>query len=179
MKFYGREREISALRHERMLSHENARFTVITGRRRVGKTELIRQTFDDGRDAYVYILLRRENEKALCSRLQTSIERQLGSRFKVLGHAERLIDLVETVFDCAADRPLTVVIDEFQEMLYVNSAFYGELQGLWDRVHRTHKLNLVVSGSVNRMMNEILFNYSTPPVIVHKSSKSPFVQCGL
>ena len=160
MKFYGREREIAALRHERKLSHENARFTVITGRRRVGKTELIRQAFDDGRDDYVYLLLRRENEKALCARLQTSVERQLGNGFKVLGHAERLIDLVETVFDRAADRPLTVVIDEFQEMQYVNSAFYGELQGLWDRVHRTHRLNLVVSGSVNRMMNEILFNYS-------------------
>lgn len=33
MKFYGREREIAALRNERKLSHENARFTVITGRR--------------------------------------------------------------------------------------------------------------------------------------------------
>ena len=160
MKFYGREQEIAALRHERMLSHENARFTVITGRRRVGKTELIREAFDDGRDDYVYILLRRENEKSLCTGIQASVKRQLGDRFKVLGHAERLIDLVEAVFDCAADRPLTVVIDEFQEMLYVNSAFYGELQGVWDKVHRTHKLNLVVSGSVNRMMNEILFNYS-------------------
>ena len=52
------------------------------------------------------------------------------------------------------------MIDEFQEMLYVDEDFYGELQGLWDEVHRTHKLNFVVSGSVNRMMNEILFNYS-------------------
>ena len=161
MKFYGREREIAALRNERKLSHENARFTVITGRRRVGKTELIRQAFDDGQDDSVYLLLRRENEKALCARFQASIERQLGNRFKVLGHAERLIDLVETVFEYAADRPLTVVIDEFQEMQYVDSAFYGELQGLWDRVHRTHKLNLVVSGSVNRMMNEIFFKRET------------------
>lgn len=160
MKFYGREREIAALRHERDISHETARFTVITGRRRVGKTELIRQAFDDGLDDYVYLLLRRENEKALCARLQASVERQFGDKFRIHGHAELLIDLVETIFDCAASRPLTVVIDEFQEMQYVDSAFYGEFQGLWDRVHRTHKLNLVVSGSVNRMMNEILFNYS-------------------
>ena len=160
MKFYGREREIAALRRERELSHENARFTVITGRRRVGKTELMRQAFDDGRDACVYLLLRRENEKTLCARLQTSIQRQLGDRFRMFGHAEHLADLFGAVFDCAAERPLTVVVDEFQEMQYVDSAFYGELQGLWDRVHRTHKLNFVVSGSVNRMMNEILFNYS-------------------
>lgn len=160
MKFYGREKEIAALRRERETSHKSARFTVITGRRRVGKTELIRQAFDDGRDDYVYLLLRRENEKTLCSRLQASVERQLGDKFRMHGHAEQLIDLVETIFDGAVSRPLTVVIDEFQEMKYVNEAFYGELQGVWDRIHRTHKLNLVVSGSVNRMMNEILFNYS-------------------
>ena len=160
MKFYGREKEIAALRREREISHKTARFTVVTGRRRVGKTELIRQALDDGRDDCVYLLLRRENEKALCARLQASAERQLGDKFRIHGHAERLIDLVETLFDCATSRPMTVIIDEFQEMQYVNAAFYGELQGLWDRVHRTHKLNLVVSGSVNRMMNEILFNYS-------------------
>lgn len=160
MKFYGREKEIAALRRERETSHKSARFTVITGRRRVGKTELIRQAFDDGRDEYVYLLLRRENEKTLCSRLQASVERQLGDKFRLHGHVDQLIDLVEAIFDSAASRPLTVVIDEFQEMKYVNEAFYGELQGVWDRIHRTHKLNLVVSGSVNRMMNEILFNYS-------------------
>ena len=160
MKFYGREKEIAALRRERETSHKSARFTVITGRRRVGKTELIRQAFDDGRDDYVYLLLRRENEKTLCSRLQASVERQLGDKFRIHGHVEQLIDLVEAIFDNAVSRPLTVVIDEFQEMKYVNEAFYGELQGVWDRIHRTHKLNLVVSGSVNRMMNEILFNYS-------------------
>ena len=160
MKFYGRENEIAALRRERETSHKSARFTVITGRRRVGKTELIRQAFDDGRDDYVYLLLRRENEKTLCSRLQASVERQLGDKFRIHGHVDQLIDLVEAIFDNAASRPLTVVIDEFQEMKYVNEAFYGELQGVWDRIHRTHKLNLVVSGSVNRMMNEILFNYS-------------------
>ena len=50
MKFYGRENEIAELRREREISHETARFTVITGRRRVGKTELISQAYNDGQD---------------------------------------------------------------------------------------------------------------------------------
>ena len=91
MKFYGREKEIAALRRERETSHKSARFTVITGRRRVGKTELIRRAFDDGRDDYVYLLLRRENEKTLCSRLQASVERQLGDKFRIHGHVDQLI----------------------------------------------------------------------------------------
>ena len=50
MDFFGRENEIAALRRIREASHEWAKFTVITGRRRVGKTELVKQALNDGKD---------------------------------------------------------------------------------------------------------------------------------
>ena len=56
MKFYGREEEIGILRRERELSHRQSRFTVVTGRRRVGKTELIGRALNDGTDDYLYLL---------------------------------------------------------------------------------------------------------------------------
>ena len=56
MKFYGREKEIELLRGERDRSRTLARLTVITGRRRVGKTELIEKAFNDGTGDYVYLL---------------------------------------------------------------------------------------------------------------------------
>ena len=54
MKFYGRESEIDELRKVREISHRFARFTVVTGRRRIGKTELVRQAFDDRTDPYLH-----------------------------------------------------------------------------------------------------------------------------
>ena len=56
MKFYGREVEIAILRKEREVSHRHSRFTVVTGRRRVGKTELIDKALNDGTDDYLYLL---------------------------------------------------------------------------------------------------------------------------
>lgn len=162
MKFYGREEEIKSLRREDELSLRTARLTVVTGRRRIGKTELISQALARTDGTYLYLLLVRQGEKSLCAALQRSIEEQLGPRVSILGKAERLIDLLKVVFELARKTRLTVVIDEFQEMDYVNSAFYGDLQGLWDRVHTTHRIHLVVSGSVNRMMNKILFSCSEP-----------------
>ena len=47
MEFVGREDEIQELRRIRELSRTNARFTVITGRRRVGKTELVKKALGD------------------------------------------------------------------------------------------------------------------------------------
>ena len=162
MEFYGREKEIELLRREDELAADNARFTVMTGRRRVGKTELINRALAKSDGSYLYLLLVRQGERSLCASLQQSIEEQLGARVSILGKAERLIDLLKVVFELAKERRFTVVLDEFQEMDYINSAFYGDLQGLWDRVHTTYKLHLVVSGSVNRMMNKILFDYAEP-----------------
>lgn len=40
MKFYDREKEISRLREIEHASRSNAQLTVVTGRRRIGKTQL-------------------------------------------------------------------------------------------------------------------------------------------
>jgi len=162
MDFFGREREIEMLRRERTLSLENSRFTVITGRRRVGKTELIGKALNDGTGDYVYLLLTRQTEKNLVASLQDEAVKALGGRLRIYGTCERLKDLLAEIMKLAEERPLTLVIDEFQEMDRINPGFYGELQGLWDSMSRRMRLNLVVSGSVNRMMNRIFFNYGEP-----------------
>ena len=161
MKFYGREEEIAILRKERELSHRQSRFTVVTGRRRVGKTELIDKALNDGTDDYLYLLFSRKNEKALCRELLEAIVDQMGDRLPPLGNPERMAQLLRELVKVSRNRPLTLVLDEFQEMDIVNSGFYGELQGIWDKAQHG-QLNLVVSGSVNRMMNKIMFNSGEP-----------------
>ena len=47
MKFYDRVKEVAYLRDVRKKSEKNARFTVITVRRRVGKTQLVQQAMGD------------------------------------------------------------------------------------------------------------------------------------
>lgn len=162
MKFFGRKAEIDILRRERELSHGESRFTVVTGRRRIGKTELIGRALNDGTDDYLYLLLGRKSEYALCQELVESAEMQLGNRLPPLGKPERLGQLIRVLVQMARERPLTLVLDEFQDMDVVNPGFYGELQGIWDACHATHRLNLVVSGSVNRLMNKIMFNAGEP-----------------
>ena len=47
MDFFDRKSEIGCLRSERDLSKKVARMTVVTGRRRVGKTQLIQRAMGD------------------------------------------------------------------------------------------------------------------------------------
>ena len=116
MKFYGRTSEIKALRDIRARASRNAQFTIVTGRRRIGKTELIDQALNDGTQDYVYLLITKQLEKPLCTALQEEVARALGNKVNMMGTAERLIDIVRTVFQASVDSPLTLVIDEFQEI---------------------------------------------------------------
>ena len=162
MNFFGRKDEIAELRKSREISHRFAQLTVITGRRRVGKTELIKEALRDGKDDFVYLLITRQAEKTLCADLQKCVAEALGHRLTIHGECARLIELVEEVFKAAEEKPLTLVLDELQEMDRINPSFFGALQGLWDEHHNTARINLVVSGSVNRLMNKIFFTYGEP-----------------
>ena len=162
MKFYGRTDEIAELRRSREISRRFAQFTVVTGRRRVGKTEIIRQALDDGTSDFVYLLITRQSEKTLCADLQNEVISAIRGRIVFHGVCERLIDLVREVIIESVKTPLTLVIDELQEMDRINPSFFGALQGVWDEYHNSAKLNLVVSGSVNRLMNRIFFTYGEP-----------------
>ena len=53
MNFFGREKELEILRREEELSASSARFTIVMGRRRIGKTSLIRRNFQ-GRQCFIY-----------------------------------------------------------------------------------------------------------------------------
>ena len=160
MEFIGRQEELAELRRIRAKSQKESRFTVISGRRRVGKTELVEKALNDGKNPYLYFLLTRRAEKDLCQLLQEEADKVLSR--PLLGTAERFAQLFESVMQYSVDTPMTLVIDEFQEFDWINPAIFSDIQGIWDRLHKKAHLNLVVCGSVDRMMNRIFFDNTEP-----------------
>ncbi|MCP4309628.1 MAG: ATP-binding protein [Bacteroidetes bacterium] len=64
MKFYTREKEIAQLKEIQRLSLKNAQFTVVTGRRRIGKTHLLLNATEGQPTLYFFVA--REAESFLC-----------------------------------------------------------------------------------------------------------------
>lgn len=64
MRFFDREYEIGKLQEIRKLSHKSAQFTVLTGRRRIGKTSLVMKAYED--EAMLYFFVTRSTESVLC-----------------------------------------------------------------------------------------------------------------
>ena len=160
MEFFGREEEISALRRIRSVAAENARMTVLTGRRRVGKTALVRKALDDGKMPYVHLPITRQPEVTLCEQLQAECEDVL--HLGMHGTCRRFGELFKELMAESVRRPFTLVLDEFQEFDRTNPGVFGDIQAIWDRFHSRSKMNLVISGSVNRLMNKIFFADSEP-----------------
>ena len=158
MRFYDRETEIGLLREIREKSRRSPKFTVVTGRRRVGKTQLVKRALED--EPYLYLYVSRKAEKDLCSGFQDEIGRVLG--LTVVGSATRFEDLFRAVVDESKKRPVTLVIDEFQEFYRVNESVFSSMADIWDDSQKEAKLNLVVCGSVNRLMNRIFRDRSEP-----------------
>ena len=158
MKFYGRTKEIDILRKIRNISNESAQFTVVTGRRRIGKTELIREAFGDS--PYLYFFVARRTEKELCESFRSEIETKLGEFLP--GEQVKFRDIFKWVLRTACTRPLTLVIDEFQDLRRCDPAIYSEIQREWDEYHTRAKINLIVCGSVNTLMNRIFRDDKEP-----------------
>lgn len=160
MQFFGREEEIKELRKIRAMCEKSAKMTVLTGRRRVGKTELVKHALDDGVMPYLHLPITRQPEVTLCEQLQEETENVL--QLGIHGKCRRFKDLFEEIVKESVKRPFTLVLDEFQEFDRMSPGVFGEIQTVWDEYHTRSKINLVISGSVNRLMNKIFYNDAEP-----------------
>ena len=64
MRFFDRETEFEKLKEIENLSHEVAQFTIITGRRRIGKTEMVKKFYEN--KTMLYFFVARKAEADLC-----------------------------------------------------------------------------------------------------------------
>jgi len=158
MKFFDRESEMARLKDIRAKAVESARFTVVTGRRRVGKTQLIKHALEDR--PYLYFYVARKTEKDLCTGFAQQMREVLGTA--TVGEPNRFEDLFRAIVEESKRTPVTLVIDEFQDFYRVNPSVFSAMAGIWDDAEKTAKLNLIVCGSVNRLMTRIFKDRSEP-----------------
>lgn len=158
MKFFDRKEEINLLQEIRQQSLDNSRFTIITGRRRIGKTTLVFQAYKDLQILYFFV--GRKSEKELCEGYANEIEDKLG--IPVLGQAARFQQIFEFILKLAQSRPITLFIDEFQDLEKVNPGIFSDIQRLWDLYKDTAQLNFIASGSVTSLMHHLFFDKNEP-----------------
>ncbi len=158
MKFYNRIDELEMLTQIEKQSAETACFTIMVGRRRIGKTSLLLRSLVNRKMLYLFVS--RNSEAVLCSQFQQQASEALG--LQIYGTINRFADLFEQLLIFAQNEHYTLIIDEFQDFDNINRAIFSEIQNLWDRYKDKIKLNFIACGSIYSLMMRIFENNKEP-----------------
>lgn len=148
---------MEALRKIEALSEHDAQMTVITGRRRIGKTTLIKKAFT--RIPFVYFFVGKKSETLLCGELVEIIRESLGEELGVFSDFSRLL---KAIMGISKHRNFTLVLDEFQNLSHTRGSIYSDIQNVWDDNKEESKINLVVCGSIYSKMKKIFDDKDEP-----------------
>lgn len=158
MKFYDRKEEIAQLQKIKEMAYSNhSKLTVITGRRRIGKTSLIFNALHN--EDTVYLFVSRKSEADLCNGFCKEIETKLALFVPPMN---TFVAVFRFLMELGKSRRFSLVIDEFQEFENVNASIYSDIQNYWDQYRTTTNIHFVVSGSVYSLMTRLFQDRKEP-----------------
>ena len=150
---------MAQLREMKNRSYDNhSMLTVVTGRRRIGKTTLIDKSMSG--EEYLYFFVGKKNEAVLCAEFTGEIRTKLG--LFVPDGITSFKDIFAILMQVGEHRKFTLVIDEFQNFSEVNPSIFSDIQNYWDQFRLKTNVNLIVSGSIYSLMTKLFKDKKEP-----------------
>jgi len=157
VKFINRETELKAL--EERWASDTAQLFIIYGKRRVGKTELIKQFIKDKQA--VYFLASQSTEKEQLQSLGRAIGGQFGDPALARNGFAQWLDVFEYLKKNIKER-FVLAIDEYPYLAEADKAVSSLFQKGWDEFLKESNIFLILSGSSIAMMESETLIYSAP-----------------
>lgn len=160
MRFINRTKELTTLNNE--YNKIDSSFVVIYGRRRTGKTTLIREFIKNKKGIYYFADIQSETMQMADFKEQVSNLYPKDEFFRSVK-----ISTWEALFQYIGNKSnpeerTIIVIDEFQNICKENKAFPSILQKIWDMQLKDRNIMIILCGSLISMMYETALNYSSP-----------------
>lgn len=155
--FIGRARELASL--NRLYYSGRFEFTVIYGRRRVGKTALINQFIRDKKA--IYFMGVESNAKQNLENFSRNIM-EFSTGIQVESAFVSFQAALEYVFKLAEKERLVLAIDEYPYIARASKSLASTLQLLIDRYKDNSKLMLILCGSSMSYMEDHVLAYKAP-----------------
>lgn len=159
MKFYNRETELTLLNQLDTESSTSGVMTVLTGRRRVGKTVLALHHTQHKR--FLYLFVSKKEEHLLCQEFLEEI-RKIFEHVPIIGDIRNFKDIFSLLLQIAKNEHYILIFDEFQEFFQINPSVYSDMQRLWDLNKDFVKLHVIFIGSVYSLMHKIFEDEKEP-----------------
>jgi AAA+ ATPase superfamily predicted ATPase len=152
--FINRKLELNAL-NERY-QNSKAEFMVIYGRRRVGKTEIIKQFCKN--KLHFYYLADKSNPQLQLQKIVGMVAEKLGERTPLITDWEELFKYLSE----KSEKRFIFVIDEFPYLIKAYPPITSLFQKGWDEHFKETKMFLILCGSSVAMMKRKVLSYQSP-----------------
>ena len=157
--FIGRKQELQFL--EDKYNSKNGQLVVLYGRRRVGKTETLREFCRN--KPHVFYSCREISDKL---QLRSFSEKLLNEKIPAASYIKEFADW-EAALRCITDLPYgdnkkLLIIDEFPYMCRNNESIPSILQNLWDEVFKDENVMIVLCGSAMSFIEKELLAEKNP-----------------
>ncbi len=157
MFFQDRERETEDL--ERLWQSGRPELVVLYGRRRVGKTELLRH-FVAGKP-HLYLVGDLRSERDQLADVTDRLHAYRGDPFLAGQPLASWNTALRYILSLAKEQRLAVILDEFQYFCQASPSLPSVLQSAWDEMAQNSRIFLVLCGSyVSFMEHEVLAHKS-------------------
>lgn len=158
MRFVDRSEELKLLTTE--YKRQTSSMVIIYGRRRVGKTALIREFIKD--KSAIYFCATEEPEAMNRLAFQNLAAGFLRNDLLSQAVLSRWDPVFEQIRIASQKERIVVVIDEFQYLGKSNPAFLSVFQRVWDLILQDSNVMLILCGSLVSMMTEQTLSRSSP-----------------
>ena len=159
MKFYNREKELIKLSEIASLSARKSHMVVIAGRRRVGKTELIRR-FSQDQGNLLYLFVSKKKPHILLEEFRDLLSERI-PLIKTVSFRS-FDDFFAFLFSYMKEHRLIIVFDEFQNFEFVDPSVFSIIQKHWDKEKDKIKGAYIFIGSVFTLMKKIFEGEKEP-----------------
>jgi len=133
---------------------ERAEFVVLYGRRRLGKSELVRQSIADRDDAVYY-----QAVESTAQNQREQFAETAATQFPSVANIRR--DW-EALLEALGDQDAVIVIDEFPFLIEEDDSLPSRLQRVWDLILQDTEMAVVLIGSSISVMEEKVLSGSAP-----------------
>lgn len=149
--FYGREKQKKTLLN--MFEKEEQMISLIYGRRRVGKSELIKQSLKETDVQSIYYECKQTTERNNVESLSDLVSEAFG--YPKLSFAD-IEDLLNFIFKKAEEKSLILVLDEYPYLRENVKGLDSIIQSLVDKYKDTSHIKFILCGSYVDTMKELL-----------------------
>ncbi|MBW2038705.1 MAG: ATP-binding protein [Deltaproteobacteria bacterium] len=156
--FVNRTGELNYL--ENLYKNRGARLLIIYGRRRIGKTELLKQFSKDKKHLFFSSDLSSQQEQL--RQFTERIYQITGESFLETQPFTSWEALFRYIFDRLTDRIPLIIIDEFPYLCVSNDALPSVLQKIWDENVKKSNIFLVLCGSYMSFMEKEVLGHKSP-----------------